>query len=394
MAETQNVAEELQQQTTQVTANDLAKSLWQETPIAINNPSNEEILDKEKGTIAQENLGNDNDTPKQTTTEVDYNAYVKETFGFDNVDVAKQEIENLKKLKDQKPQFEFTNEDSKKLYEALVGGKEDDVYSYLAKKKEFERLSNAEVNENTALDILKLNYKTKNSELTESEVDFLIKKQYSIPKEPIQKDEELDDDFEERKNEWKEKVAEIKQELIINAKLAKKDIEQLKSNIVLPSFEEQKQSQQIDPKELEQQEKIVKAFQNELESSYKSYQGVSVKAKCEDAEFVINYNPKDDEKLELKEKMSKFDLEGYFNPRWLKEDGSINTSKMMDDLYWLENKEAILQKTANESAAQMSLFIKQKNSNIKLNTTATTQQTFNPDAQKTELQKLADAVFQ
>ena len=65
----------------------------------------------------------------------------------------------------------------------------------------------------------------------------------------------------------------------------------------------------------------------------------------------------------------------------------------MDDLYWLENKDAIIQKVANESAAQMSLFIKQKNSNINLNTTATPQPAINSNSLGNIQNELAAAAW-
>jgi hypothetical protein len=385
MVETQNVAEELQQETQTTTAPiDLGSVLWEgKEPIVV---SSEQSQIEPTTTPTVET---------QETTEtptIDYSSFVKETFGFETVESAKEEIENLKKLKDQKPQFEFSNEDSRKLYEAFTSGKEDDIYSYLSKKKEVERLSNAEVNEQTALDILKLSLKSKNEDLTNDEVNFLLKKQYSVPKEPTQKVDELDEDFESRHNEWKEIVDEKKQELIINAKLAKKEIEQFKSNIVLPTLEKEV-TNKVDPKVLEQQEQLLKDFQSELNQTYKSYQGVNVTAKCEDAEFLLSFAPKESEKESLKTTLNEFGLEEYFNPRWLTQEGKVNTSKMMDDIYWLENKEAILQKVANESAAQMSLFIKQKNSNLKLNTTAPQSQTFNPQGDKSPLEKLSESMW-
>lgn len=378
MAETTQVAEELQQETQPTVSENFANALWQDKPI-------EQVVQQTQEQTQPVEEKKDEEQQQNSTNQIDYNAFIKEQFNFENVDEAKAEIENLRKLKDQKPQFEFVNEDSKKLYEAFSSGKEDDIYNYLSKKKEVERLSSAEVNEQTALDILKLSIKSKNEDLTNTEVDFLLKKQYSFPKEPKQGLDELDDDFEARMNDWKEQVAEKKQEMIINAKLAKKEIEQLKSTIQLPTYE-QKVESSIDPKELAKQEQLYKEFQSELAATVKNYQGINVKTKCEDAEILLTFSPKDDEKQQLQTKLNDFNVDDYFSPRWMTQDGKINSQKMMDDIYWLENKEAILQKIANESAAQMSLHIRQKNSNLKLNTDPT------PTIPNTEVQQQRDAL--
>src|SRR5574343_130048 len=89
----------------------------------------------------------------------DYNAYIKEKFGFDSEEVLSQE---LAKLKEQKPQFDFANEDSRKLFEAIKSGKKDEVYSLLEREMKLSRLSTAPIdNANVASEVIKESLRSK-----------------------------------------------------------------------------------------------------------------------------------------------------------------------------------------------------------------------------------------
>lgn len=375
-----------EQVTPQVAANPFDENTWV-TP---------EKLAQVTPTIAQENLEGKVETAIETKTQPNYNDFVKNEFGFDSIEVAKQEFENYKKLKETPPtsqELKFENEQSKKVFEALKEGKIDDVYEFLATQKKVDKLLNAEVNESTAAELVKLAMQQKYKEigLTEDEINYKFNQQFNLPKQPKQGLDETDDEYQETLKEWQENVDKVKQALIIEGKVAKQEIAKIKSDLVLPTIEQKVQEQTIDPKEVEKLEVIRKQYESSLEIEGKNFNGISVTAKCGDAELPIAFTPTEEYKNSLTNRLKDFTYDEYFNSRWINTDGTVNVSKVMNDIHLLENQEAAFQKVANESAAKMFEYIKKTTSNIKLENEPN-KGTFQPTA-KSSLEVFAEGVW-
>jgi hypothetical protein len=77
----------------------------------------------------------------------------------------------------------------------------------------------------------------KYKDLSPAEIDYKFKKQFSLPKEPVQSLEESDEDFAERKSQWKEAVSDIEMDKILEAKLLKPELEAHKAKLVLPEID-------------------------------------------------------------------------------------------------------------------------------------------------------------
>lgn len=350
--------------------------------------------EQETGSVPQQTATVETTT---TTTEnqpqVDYNAFVKETFGYETLDEAKTEFEQLKKLKEEIPSQTFANDESKTLYQAWLEGKKDEVLDYLSNQKKIEKLATGEVNANSAEEIVKLTIKQRNKSLTEDEVDFVFNQKFSIPAKPTQRADEYEDDYNARLAEWEEKAQFVQKSLIIEAKMSQPEIEKLKSELVLPNIQSANQiSAEQEQEELRMNEEIRKQFEQSLETDYKSFDGFNVTFKDENAgiEIPISYVPTEEEKVSLKNQLSDFDHTEYFGNRWFSADGKPQVKNMMADKYFLENKEKIMQKVANEAAQQMRLKMIAMQSNINLKGNSN-QQTFTP--QNNEMDALAATMF-
>jgi len=127
---------------------------------------------------AQTNEGNVDQTPSVDTTPTaptfDPNEFVKERFGFESVEQAEQEIRRLKET----PSFEFKDDISKTLFDAIREGKADDVYEVLNQQKRLEKLTTSELTPEIAAEIVKTNMKSKHKELTSEDVDLLYYDQF------------------------------------------------------------------------------------------------------------------------------------------------------------------------------------------------------------------------
>ena len=347
-------------------------------------------------TIAQENLQVSRETTNENAeqkTEPNYNDWLKQNLGYDSVEVAKQELEELKKLKEQTPtkeEVKFANEESEKIYKSLTEGKIDELYDFLNKQKKIDRVLSEEINENNAEEIIKLNMQNKYKDLTADEIDYQFNREFKFPKKPSQTLDQTDDEYQEALTEWQNECNEIKKGMIIQAKLAKPEIAKLKSELVLPTIATEPQNQPT-KEELELAEKWQKDYESSVEAEYKVFDGVKVTAKCGDAELPISYIPTENDKIALKDKLLDFDAVKYLEQRWVEPTNqTVNVKKAISDLYFLDNKDAILQKVANDAAAQMFEYITKQSSNINLNTN--TQQTFQPKT-KTELEAFAEGIW-
>ncbi len=170
----------------------------------------------------------------------------KDKFQYEKPEDIVADIEALRAFKNAPPpqqtaaDIEFENEESAKLFKAWQAGKEDEVYNYLAEKRQLETLTAQEVTEQNADQLIKLGMqiKFKDLGLSPAEIDHKFNKQYTVPKAPVQGTDELDEDFEVRKQNHQSQVSEIMMDKMIEAKIAKKELEAAKPKLVLPTIEE------------------------------------------------------------------------------------------------------------------------------------------------------------
>ena len=175
-----------------------------------------------------------------TETAVDYNKFIKDNFGAETVEEAKATWQELQDLRKSGVNAKFEDEFSEKLFKAIKTNKKE-ANEILTQHLNLERLTAEEVTEDNADDIIKIGMQSKFKDLTPKEIDYQFKKQFALPKEPVQSDMEDDEQFAERRNEWKEKVADIKMAKVIEAKIMKPELITAKSNLNFPDIE------QVDP---------------------------------------------------------------------------------------------------------------------------------------------------
>lgn len=375
---------------------DLASQLWGTAPI---NPAPPAGEPSSGSAAAPENTP---PPPAEDVTTIELDEYFKREFGFDAA-TAKAEWENLRKLKDTPPavptpqEIQWANEDSKRFFDLLKEGKEDDVYAFLNQKKQLERLEKYDVNDvNQATEIIKANLQFKYQDLKPQDIDRLFKRQYSMPPQPVRDLDQTDEDYNQVLDEWKRQVQEREQDLMIDAKVAKPELIKYKSQIVLPDIPKvEPQSQVPDQKELEaKQEAFFNNFKQRLESSYQNFKGFSVTAKDGDVQLPISYTISPEEVASSKEEVMQVitNTNEFFDGRWFDENGNPNITQIQEDLYLLKNRDKVFQKIANESAAQRFAHHQKIQNNINLNGVNNNFAPPQPDG-KTDQQRLAEQVW-
>jgi len=322
------------------------------------------------------------ETPQVTTTEeeiIEPKEWLKREFETDDVELLKKERAEYKKLKETVP-TDFANEDSKKLYELVRAGKTKEVRQILDTQEKLATLTSVEVNDDSAADIIKLGMqlKYKDLDLSPEEIEYKYNKQFSLPAEPRQREDELEDEFAARKEQWQEQVNDVKMNRNIEAKLAKPELEKLKSEIVLPELEKPaQQANEPTAEQIEAAKKIRENFLQKLDSDYAKAEGFTTKVKDESVDFPVTFKIPDEAKVAIKERLKEgFDINSYIDKRWFDDNGNPKIEQMVSDLFQLENPDKILSGVANNAANQrLEAYIKSK-SNVNLNSNSY-QQTFN-----------------
>lgn len=391
---TEQVQQEQQQpQTEQQQApafNPFSDSSWTETKPSFDEPQVQS--QQQEASVPQQN----NDEGEEV---VDADEWLKSNFGWDNADSAKAELEELRKLRESastKEEIKFANEASEKFYDLLKEGKEDDLYNFLQEKKKIEKLTSSDVDDNVAAEIIKLNMQKKYKDLTESEIEYKFNKQFGVPAKPVQQDIETDDEYQERLSNWESKVKDIKTEMMIEAKLAKPELERLKSELTLPDIKRESNSQEPTQEELAAQAKFVDSFKESAKNALNSFDGFNVSVKDEEVDIPLSYAVSQEEKAAIQAQInlfaeSNFDANAILADRWLNENGELNTNQVIKDLALLQSDGKVTQKFANDAASKRLAEHIRRTSNISVSS-RTHQQTFNPE-QKSDYDKQVEFIW-
>ena len=325
----------------------------------------------------------------------DADDYIKQRLGFSSVDEAVQEIE---KLKNKSGDINFENETSRRFYEYAKEQKEDDLINFLQEKKKVERLASAEIkDEKTAEEIVKLSMYQKNKDLDKEEIDFLFNEKFTKPAKPEQRFDELESEYEERVAEWERRVNEVNKRLVIEAKLARPDIEKIKESLILPDINPVVADKPLTQEELEMQQRYMDYYYSSVDNALNSFEGFSVTLKDEGADFNVTYVPSEEEKRAVGEQMKYFaennlDANMIFADRWVNDDNTINVMQMTKDLLLLQNEGKIAQKYVNEAANKKLAMHLRKQSNITIGETNASG-TFDANNRQSEMDKLAAIMF-
>jgi len=350
------------------------------TPTVTDEPNNTQQLAQEGN--AESVSTQDTQTANQSQS-FDPNQFVRERFGFESVEEAENQF---KKLKEQ-PSFEFKDDVSKTLFDAIREGKADDVYQVLNQQKRLEKLTTAELNTDLAIEIVKENLKQKHKELNDEEVDLLFYDKFYVPLKPEQGFDETDEDYSNKVKAWEAQVDYTEKKLLIEAKMTRSELEKLKSDIQLPDIYNEAGRYAESQEEFELMQQARSTYEQTLNSDFQSFNGFNVSVKDEDVEIPIAFNVAEEERLAMKNQLEDFDTDDYFEGRWFNKDGRPNVQQIMADKYLLENRDKIFSKIANEAASQRLLAHLKKNGNININQTPTPQGA-KPDLNGIEAERL------
>lgn len=324
--------------------------------------------------------------PAATTTPTDdetfdESEYLKTNFGWESAESAKAELERLRGLeKTPREDLKFANDESKRIFDLIKSGKTKEVRDYLDRQDRLDRLTTYDLSKaDQAADILKAHLQFKNPDLTPREIDRIISRKFTFPTKPANNLDLTPEENQAAIQEWENKVREVEEDMIIEAKLVRPELAAFKSELVLPDIHH------VDPAAAEAQQKELQEWQTNranylklLNDDLKNFTGYSVKYKDNDVEFAVPYGVQPEELTALKGELSDFNRDKFLDERWFDKDGKPRIAEIASDIYFLKNRDKILQKMVNESAAQLLVQVKKQRANITVGTQP--QGTFQPDS--------------
>lgn len=327
----------------------------------------EPIIDKK-----QEPIIDKNDEPIVDKTEpiiekkdepvLDGRNFLKERLGYEDWDAAKTEIETLKAKKNAPAEIKYENLDHKQIKE---------LNATIEKKERLDSLTMGEVTKENAPEIIKAAMQEK-YKLSADQINYKYNKQFGLPKEPQPKEDDLDGEFEQRKQEWAEKVKDIEMEMLIEASVVRPDLEKIKSEIKLPEINTDTAKKELTPEELEEIKEGRNLFLHDADVELKKFEGFTATYKDKDVEIQSSYKLSDDENKMVMSKIQKFaenrfDANAIFGERWVK-DNKFDFNQMAKDLAAIETDERRSQKYLSDAKEKAKIqFIKGKHQ-IELNT--------------------------
>jgi hypothetical protein len=336
---------------------------------------------------AEEAISGNSNVPQETipSTQIDFDAVLAEKTGgkFKSVDEILQLAE-----KPVSQEINFANETSKKVFDYLKEGKVDKFMNIYQQQKQLENVDKLDAD-----NVLKLRLKYENPELSDAELQDEFESRYGVEQPDI--DEDLDDpaDIEKAKKRYEREVSAMERLKKKDLKEAKSFLQEKRQEIVLPDIATS-QSQQEPSKEAEVDEAAIKEFRDKyvksIDSAVNEVTGFGTKYKDDELDFQTAFVIDQAEKQNLKQSLEKFTLQDYFVPRYIKEDGSFNTTAIAKDLYVLENFNKIIDAHVSQAVNNTkSLFIKGlKNANFQ-DTTMRQQ----PNEQLSKEQEMVDYFF-
>jgi len=256
-------------------------------------------------------------------------------------------------------------------------------------------------NTSDAEQIIKANLKLKYKDngLSSAEIEDIFNEQYAKPSKPQQQIDQTDEEYEAVVKDWELRSESLDKRMIRDAKIAKTEVIQLQSQIVYPDIptKENQGNAGLSQEDLAALDKAKNSLLTSAEAFMKSFNGFQATVKDKDVEIPVSYDLSKDEKTNLEKVVKDFaenglDANTIFASRWLTEEGSINTERMIRDLALLMNGEKISQKYVNDAAnKRLELYLKDKK-NINVNGTVTSG-SFDPNNAKTEMQAVQEWVW-
>ena len=316
--------------------------------------------------------------PEETEEVIDAVTYLKQQLGYDDWEIAKQDIDALRKIKETAStpeEIKFANEQSKKLYEYLKEGKEDEVAEYVSARKILK-----DVESKSDDDKLKLWIKMQNPLFNDKHAEEEFAETYSI------NEEEIDPSKLER---TKLKLEQRKRDDIAKAN---QYFEQFKTKLELPEIQ---RSAPANADEAYQQYQSTVQTAQQVAAAWdaalaKTPDKITFKQSFNDEankmKFDVEYISDNDGYAKAFEAAKNY--QQFLANRYYEKDGSPKSEQLVKDIYALQNLDKYTAEAVKQAVNATKSWLLKTQKNISDNG----QRNYNV-APETDVQKLKKQVF-
>lgn len=230
------------------------------------------------------------------------------------------QIKELTEKAENKPELKFANERIKKLNDLAEGGVDIDSEEFWKMQAlDLGKFNTSNVSD--GVELLKLELKASNPDLTDAQVDRLVQRKYK----PL-----FDETFDKEDEEYKD--AEL--DLTIDAKKAQTTLQKLKDEISLPKVDLSKR-QEDEEREEEEKRQRASEFNNMIKEDVSEYSEQNFKVGDVELKFTV-----DDTSKKMVE-AAIVNSQTFFEDNYISEDGEFDLNGLKEDMLLLANKAKI-----------------------------------------------------
>lgn len=275
----------------------------------------------------------------------------KEKFGYETPEAAISDIEALRAFKAAPPaaEYKYENPESEKIAKALNAGNLKEVHEILDQQLRIDRLTSAELTTEMATEVVKLGMQLKYKDLSPKEIDYKFNKQFALPPKPALLPAEDQDEYDARVAEWQAKIDDRNTELMIEAKMAKPDLQTSKQKLVFPEISQSVDNDYVEWKKAIEHNQTLAA---QTAEAYKSFTPKTIETKINFKDeankiaFEFQYEPDAEGFTKAVEMASDVTL---FWKQFINSDGTPNREKFLRTVYFALNEDKVLFSAMNQT---------------------------------------------
>lgn len=292
-------------------------------------PPAAEFIESAADVITEPTTTDTADTPVETTTNSEPEIIEEKV----------REVEKIvEKVVEKYP--EFKSEKAKQLYEAAINGDDDSAIEAIIeygreKKRDYTTMSD--------LDVLRTSIKKEKPHWSKDEIELKIAEDYGdelVKVDLSTIDKDIDPDEYKEAEKHNKQVDRNLLRIGRDAKDARQSLIEQQSKLELPKIEYKRPDAPV--QEEPSAEAIAEAnriWQQQVEEQTKDFSDLSVRI----GDRQVTYKPTEEDKQATVSAVKEFNPQKFFKERgWVTEDGQSDAKKIAEDLFWLTNKEKVI----------------------------------------------------
>lgn len=313
-------------------------------------------------TINGENVAQTEPASTVPVSQIDYDAILKEkTNGkFEKWEDVLSLIEENNNQK-----HEFPNEFSEKIYELIKEQKVDELADVLNRQRELNRVADM-----TPEEKVKMAMRYQNPEWSNEDIEEEFNNRFGVEKNVLNTDELSEEEEQEYKRKILKQEKAAQRQLKKAAREADEFLNSMKSEIKLPEISNKKEKTEekekdVSPELLKEIENYRNLYLESLKNAKESISGFEFRVNDKDINFNGNFTLTPEERDSYYKKLENFNINEYYGNRYFK-DGKYDAKQLIEDVYWLENKQRIVSSVITQALSKAKLEVTKQIKNIDL----------------------------